>query len=153
MAVSGAVSTLRRLAPRIDRKRSFETAMEEDIISTFKGVVNTKCARMDKLSVSNTLASSYTSNTNKEELCLEYVENFYSQFKKLFPERPALFICPLNEAKIPKFVCTTVRPSLLPYRDLYDYGRCATFVSNIIEYEPLANPTALPQNSTRASAL
>ena len=119
--------------------------MAEDIISTFKGVVNTKCTRVDKLYGSKTLPESYTSNTNKEELCLEYVDNFYAQFKKLFPHRPSLFICPLNEAKIPKFVCTTVRPSLLPYRDLYDYVRCATFVSNIIEYEPLAQPTALPR--------
>lgn len=118
--------------------------MFKEAISTSKGVVNTKQRRLEE-NEDQDLPSSYLSNSNKEELCLEFVANFYSQFKRLFPERKPLFICPENERGITKFVSTTVRSSLLPYRDLYDVERCSTFVANIIEYEPLESPNELPK--------
>ena len=35
-----------------------------------------------------------------------------------FARRP-LYLVPPNECDIPKFVCTTLRPSLLPYPGMY----------------------------------
>ena len=47
---------------------------------------------------------SYMRNTDKEELCLEYLEDFRRRFVELFPERRALFLAPKNECGVSKFV-------------------------------------------------
>ena len=101
---------------------------------------------------------------------LEYVDNFRKQFVQLYPDRPQLLLSPLNEAGVPKFVCTTLRPTQLPFREvsmlfylidtsrqessplrhslktfqLYDLGACATFFSSYLHYEPLDNPIEVP---------
>jgi hypothetical protein len=36
-----------------------------------------------------------------------------------------------------KFICTTVRPTLLPYKEIYDYDRCAQFVADYITFDVL----------------
>ena len=38
-----------------------------------------------------------------------------------------------------KFVCTTVRPTLLPYKELYTFDGAARFVSEFLVYVPLKN--------------
>eukprot|EP01137_Pigoraptor_chileana_P033672 Opistho-2@24921 len=90
------------------------------------------------------IPESYKSNSYKEELALAFVENFRRQFVQLYPDRKPLLLCPPNENGIEKFVCTTLRPTLLPYKELYDYDGCASFVADYLVYEPLANPTELP---------
>lgn len=42
-----------------------------------------------------------------------------------------------------KFVSTTVRPTLLPYTELYDWDGCASFVSDYLVMEPLECPITL----------
>ncbi|CAM9659426.1 unnamed protein product, partial [Ectocarpus sp. 12 AP-2014] len=86
----------------------------------------------------------YTSNSNKEELCLEYINNFRVQFDKLYPGRRRLFLTAPNEYGVEKFVCTTLRPTLLPYREIYDLEKCSEFVTNFLHYEPLERPTEPP---------
>ena len=119
--------------------------------STARGVLNTQALRLKSLN-STTAVVTYTQNSSKEQLCLEYVLNFYTQFQKLFPNRTSMFIAPHNEFNVPKFVSTTLRPTLLPYKEEYDYQNCAKLVSRLIEYEPLADPrsfpTCLPSPST-----
>lgn len=39
-----------------------------------------------------------------------------------------------------KFVSTTVRPTLLPYTELYHWDGCASFVSDYLIMEPLKSP-------------
>ena len=82
-------------------------------------VVSKKKHLIDRLNQPD-LPPSYTSNTSKEETILEYVEDFRRQFVQVFPERRPLLLCPLNEAGVRKFVCTTVRPTLLPYNSVYN---------------------------------
>ncbi|OQR89593.1 hypothetical protein ACHHYP_06188 [Achlya hypogyna] len=119
---------------------------------TVAGVVSTKHRRLED-AVADDAPAPYTSNSNKELLCLEYVANFRKQFEELLPDsgRPPLYLCPPNECGIPKFVCTTIRPTLLPFLELYNLEKLATFVSGLIEYEPLADPckppTCLPSPS------
>ncbi|KAH9109504.1 hypothetical protein AeMF1_015421 [Aphanomyces euteiches] len=114
---------------------------------TSAGVVSTKQRRLED-HVIEEVPSSYSTNSNKELLCLEYVANFRKQFQELMDasdiRRPPLYLCPPNERGIPKFVCTTIRPTLLPFLDLYDMDKLASFVSGLIEYEPLADPCAPP---------
>lgn len=91
------------------------------------------------------LEESYGVNTLKEALALEYVDNFRVQFESLYPSRRPLMLVPQNELGVPKFVCTTVRPSQLPYKDLYEADKAASFVSDFVRYELLEDPTVPPE--------
>lgn len=77
-------------------------------------------------------------------MVLEHVEEFERQFKIIYDATRELLLCPLNECGKKKFICTTLRPSKLPYTELYDYQGAAAFVANYLEYEELAEPNALP---------
>lgn len=94
------------------------------------------------------LPESYTSNSNKEELCLEFVRHLNEKFQRLYPARQPLFLTCRNEFGVEKFVSTTLRPTLLPFREVYDLKHTAEFVANYLDYEPLADgtqpPTCLP---------
>ena len=88
----------------------------------------------------------YVSNDHKESLCLEFVKDFNSNFTRLFPERSPLFLTTRNEFGVEKFVCTSVRPTQLQYREMYDVKKCATFVAHYLDYEPLESPTEPPSS-------
>ncbi len=60
------------------------------------------------------------------------------------PQRE-LFLYPKNECGKYKFICTTIRPTKLPFPELYDYNKCAKFISEFIEYEELNLPCEFPQ--------
>lgn len=38
-------------------------------------------------------------------------------------------------------VCTTIRPTTLPFPEIETWQECASFLGNHMEYEPLAVPT------------
>lgn len=84
-------------------------------------------------------------NTVKEEIVLEFAEHVRKQFVQLYPQFPDLLLSPANECGVPKFVCSAIRPTLPPVRDLYDATTCARFISQLIRYEPLDPPTELPR--------
>jgi hypothetical protein len=88
---------------------------------------------------------SYNSNTKKEELVLEYVYNFKSQFQFIYPNRQKLFMSPYNECGVEKFVCTTLRPTAMKFSHIYDWRECAKFTSDYLQFIPLAKPTDFPQ--------
>nr|XP_056718780.1 dynein regulatory complex subunit 7 [Euleptes europaea] len=90
------------------------------------------------------LPASYRTNSPKEQLLLQVVENFRQQYVHLCPDREPLFLHPVNECSVEKFVSTTVRPTLLPYSELYDWDSCARFVSDYLTMEPLPSPIAPP---------
>ncbi|KAI9017013.1 hypothetical protein BC832DRAFT_4135 [Gaertneriomyces semiglobifer] len=89
--------------------------------------------------------SSYYTNTPKEEQILEFVDNFNRQYTQLYPGRKELLLSPPNHFGTKKFVCTSIRQSQLPYRELYDYRGCAKFLSEFLSYVPLEPPHELPQ--------
>lgn len=39
-----------------------------------------------------------------------------------------------------KFVSTTIRPTLMPYPELYNWDSCAQFVSDFLSMVPLPDP-------------
>jgi len=106
---------------------------------------NLKLKRISETDVSE-LPVAYRSNSKKEGLALDYVANFERQYIDLYPYRAPLLLCPLNECGMPKFVCTTVRPTQLTYKQLYDYDKCAAFVADYVTYEPLELPSMLPRH-------
>ena len=79
-------------------------------------------------------------NTSKEELVLEHVLEYKRQFKVIYDPLRKLKLCPKNESGIRKFICTTIRPTKLPFVELYEWDKCAKFVADYLEYEELEEP-------------
>ncbi|NXM94851.1 DRC7 protein, partial [Sylvia borin] len=92
------------------------------------------------------LPSSYKTNSRQEEELLQLADHFFQQYAHLCPERKPLFIHPLNECGVQKFVSTTVRPTLLPYPDMYYWSGCASFVCDYLIMEPLQCPITPPSS-------
>ncbi|GIQ88390.1 hypothetical protein KIPB_010631, partial [Kipferlia bialata] len=102
-----------------------------------------KQLRIEALDVSS-LPPSYSTLSVKEEVILEYIQHFESFLSTAHVDRRKLFIAPLNEGDLPRFVCTTIRPTLTPHKELYNVDTCARFVSDAVSYEPLQDPTNMP---------
>ncbi|XP_033013338.1 dynein regulatory complex subunit 7 [Lacerta agilis] len=90
------------------------------------------------------LPESYKTNSPKEQMLLQVADNFHRQYAHLCPDREPLFLHPINECRVEKFVSTTVRPTLLPYSELYNWDGCARFVADYLTMEPLPSPIAPP---------
>ncbi|NXS76577.1 DRC7 protein, partial [Pandion haliaetus] len=90
------------------------------------------------------LPSSYKTNSLKEKKLLHIADHFLQQYTLLCPDRKPLFLHPVNECGVEKFVSTTVRPTLLPYTELYHWDGCASFVSDYLSMEPLKSPITPP---------
>ncbi|NXD39039.1 DRC7 protein, partial [Copsychus sechellarum] len=92
------------------------------------------------------LPSSYKTNSQQEKELLQLADHFFQQYTHLCPDRKPLFIHPLNECGVQKFVSTTVRPTLLPFPDLYYWSGCASFVCDYLIMEPLKCPITPPSS-------
>lgn len=112
---------------------------------TAEGRLNTKHHRATDCNKQRSQApTTYTTNTTKEELCFEYVNSFLGQFAALYPKRKLPYMMAANEYGVKKFVVTTIRPTQVPFQDLYDMYECASFLAGYILYEPLDPPLEPP---------
>ena len=75
---------------------------------------------------------------------LEHVLEYKRQFKVIYDPMRRLLLAPRNERSMRKFICTTIRPTKLPYTELYQWDKCANFVSDYLEYEELFEPEKFP---------
>ena len=89
--------------------------------------------------------NAYKDNTLKEELILEHVIQYKKEFGLTYDSKRELLLNPQNECGKYKFICTTIRPTKVPYPELYDYKKCAKFVSEFFEFEELNPPTKFPE--------
>ena len=103
-----------------------------------------KIIRCDSFAYSPDLPRCYYENTSKEELVLEHVLEYRRQFKVIYDPERKLALAPKNERGLRKFICTTLRPTKLPYTDLYEWERCAKFLSDYLDYEELTEPDRYP---------
>ncbi|XP_078734975.1 dynein regulatory complex subunit 7 [Lampetra fluviatilis] len=87
---------------------------------------------------------SFRENSPREEELLVLADSFQRQYSLLYPDRRPLLLCPANECGVQKFVCTTLRPTLVPYLELHHWQGSASFVSDCVVPAPLEPPTALP---------
>jgi hypothetical protein len=113
-----------------------------------EGRLNTKSKRIQdcrKQPYFSQFPNEYKSNSTKEELCLEYVNSFTEQFLGFYPNRRRPPIIIENECGVKKFVCSTIRPTELPYPELHDMYECASFLAGYLIYEPLDPQTELPR--------
>ncbi|XP_027589843.1 dynein regulatory complex subunit 7 [Pipra filicauda] len=92
------------------------------------------------------LPSSYKTNSRREKKLLHIADHFLQQYTHVCPDRKPLFLHPVNECGVEKFVSTTLRPTLLPYPELYHWSGCASFVSNYLTMEPLKCPITPPSS-------
>jgi len=117
-------------------------------------VADTPNAKLMRISQTDLIeqADSYRANTPKEDIMLMYLRKFEQQFANLHPKRRMPMLAPRNECGMRKFICTTLRPTQLPYQDVYDYDKCAQFVAGYIRYEPLELAGQLPQHMPSPSA-
>ncbi len=114
---------------------------------TADGKLNTKSRRVESCGKNaDSYPVSYQRNTDKEDLCEEYVESFLSQFQMYYPKRRMPFLLVPNEVGVKKLVCTTLRPTQLPIPELYDLHECASFLAGYLIYEPLQPATEYPSH-------
>lgn len=116
-------------------------------IYTAEGRLNTKLQRQRDIMKSDDsdVPASYKSNSIKEELCLEYINSFISQYTSIYTKRKIPFMVAENEYGVRKFVGATLRPTLIPVPELYDLYECAAFFAGYILYEPLDPPMEPPR--------
>jgi hypothetical protein len=103
-----------------------------------------KESRCDSFYYQSDMPRVYSENSSKEELVLEHVLEYERQFKVIYDPVRSLLLTPKNEKGIRKFICTTIRPTKLPFVELYDWKKCAKFVADFIDYEELEFPTLYP---------
>lgn len=104
-----------------------------------------KTNRCIQYSKSSGIPNSYKDNTLKEELVLEHLIQYRKEFAAAVDAKRKLFLYPKNETGKYKFICTTIRPTKVPYPELYEYDKCAKFISDFIEYEELSPPNEFPE--------
>ncbi|NWT87597.1 DRC7 protein, partial [Lanius ludovicianus] len=92
------------------------------------------------------LPSSYKTNSRQEKELLQLADTFLEQYTHLCPDRKPLFVHPVNECGVQKFVSTTLRPTLLPFPELYYWSGCSSFVCDYLIMEPLKCPITLPSS-------
>ena len=77
-------------------------------------------------------------------MVLEHVLEYARQFKIIYTPTRELLLAPSNECGKRKFICSTIRPTKMPFTELYNYSECAKFVADYLEYEELEYPDRLP---------
>lgn len=71
--------------------------------------------------------------------------NNYEQFEQLYRDRRAWRIVIQNEAGIPKFLSSVIRPSQLKYPEFFYWEGLCDFLPGFLKYEPLENPLDFPK--------
>ena len=132
-----------------DEEEDLEPPMEFE--EEIADLPNSKLMRVSEVDLMDQ-PEAYRVNTPKEELMLEYLRKYESQFGNLHPKRRKPLLAPRNECGMRKFICATLRPTQLPYQEVYDYDKCAKFVADYIRYEPLELASQLPNHMPSPSA-
>ncbi|XP_053534210.1 dynein regulatory complex subunit 7 [Ictalurus punctatus] len=88
---------------------------------------------------------SYSENSAEEKLLVSMAEDLHARYSSQYPDRKPLLLCPVNEFGVKKFVCTTLRRIPIPYRELYAWQGCASFISDFLTLELLECPSEIPK--------
>lgn len=109
-------------------------------------LVSQKQAKCRKFHRERDIPTCYMENTPKEQLVLDHVKDYERQFKLVYREHAQrhLLLYPLNECQVEKFICTTLRPTQLPFLEFYDWEKCSEFLANFLQYEELNPPNVYP---------
>lgn len=89
---------------------------------------------------SKTIPDSYKTNNEAEEKALSFASNFKRQYMHLYQDRKPLLLNPTNEYSTAKMICTSIRPTQLKFKQLYDFDQCAQFVADYLTYQVASLP-------------
>lgn len=122
-------------------------SLRPSLVYTAEGRLNTKLQRQRDIvrADPDDLPPGYKSNSIKEELALEYINSFITQFCSIYTKRKIPFMVAENEFGVKKFVGATLRPTLISIPEIYDLYECASFLAGYILYEPLDPPSEPPK--------
>ncbi|KAG5487107.1 hypothetical protein LSCM1_07779 [Leishmania martiniquensis] len=100
-------------------------------------VTASRASRLQSFLRSPDIPVSFYTNTTIDDNVLAVAKQFDILYQKYFPDRKPLFLSPNNECQRPKVICSFVRPTSLPYDQLFDLEGCCQFVADYMRYEPL----------------
>ena len=121
-----------------------QNSQEDEETMVVENAKNLRCAAFQAARNDET-PRVYYENTSKEELVLEHVLEYKRNYKIMYDPDRKLLLAPKNECGIRKFICTTIRPTKLPFVELYDFEKCAKFIADFLEYEELMEPEKPPE--------
>jgi hypothetical protein len=135
------------MATEAPKNLGYDPLPEPEEVDDITNQKETRCGQFaqEALAEPHGDKQTYVENTSKEELVLEHVLEYQRQFKIIYDPLRELLIAPKNECGKRKFICSTLRPTKLPFTQLYDYQGCADFTANYLEYEELQFPNELPE--------
>jgi hypothetical protein len=112
-----------------------------------RSLVSQKNVKCSKFSRREDIPMCFTENSQKEVLVLEHVKDYERQFRLVYTDHAyrQFLLYPHNEVGTEKFICTTMRPTQLPFLELHDWAQSADFIANFLEYEELNPPDQFPQ--------
>ena len=114
---------------------------------TAEGITSTKAIRLNGLQ-NNEAPSAGNSHSQSEIKIRSLVEKFRSEFLETHSHlKERLLLLPKNEFGVEKFVCSFLRPTLLPFAETYDLKLCSEFVSRHVLYEALQESTTVTVSS------
>lgn len=90
-------------------------------------IISQKLVKCRKFSNREDLPFCYTENSPKEILVLEHVKDYERQFNLIYEyhSNRKFLLYPKNECGIEKFICSTLRPTQMPFIELYEWICCA----------------------------
>ncbi|KAG0577344.1 hypothetical protein KC19_5G149300 [Ceratodon purpureus] len=91
------------------------------------------------------LPRTYQYLTEADKRLQDHVQKWQKRFEQLYQDRRALGLVIPNEAGIPKFLSTIIRPSQLKYPEFFYWEGAAKFLPGFLKYEPLENPLDFPK--------
>ena len=117
-----------------------QNSQEDEETMVVENAKNLRCAAFQAARNDET-PRVYYENTSKEELVLEHVLEYKRNYKIMYDPDRKLLLAPKNECGIRKFICTTIRPTKLPFVELYDYEKDPLETANVVDeksYQGLA---------------
>ena len=133
-------------------ERMEETAgHEEEQLPNIKSLLKLKSKY--EASAPEDLPETYRTNSAKERLWLWCCDNYLRQLKFTHPHVKPLCLTPKNECGVEKFVCTFIKPTVLPFSHLHDVEACAAFVSDFIYYNPRQETVGCDDNLPLAQSI
>nr|PNR27487.1 hypothetical protein PHYPA_029639 [Physcomitrium patens] len=91
------------------------------------------------------LPRSYQFLTDADIRLQDHVQKWQKRFEQLYRDRRAWRIVIQNEAGIPKFLSSVIRPSQLKYPEFFYWEGLCDFLPGFLKYEPLENPLDFPK--------
>ena len=128
---------LKEVQEKVSKYAFFDECFANEIQFT-----NEKIIRCSDFKQRRDLENCYTINNTKEKTLIQHAKDYQDDFPN---PKNHLLLYIRNESGMEKFICSFIKPTKLGYTDLFQFDKCARFISNYVSYEALENPVEYPQ--------